>query len=192
MDNTKELSVVKTQAEKALMKVNDMAIESADSYKEAEDVLIKIKTVGKMIKEKKEAITKPLNDSLKQIRELFKPIETTHEAAEAIIKKKMVEYRNAEDAKAEKEKARITAKVESGYIKPETAIAKMDKVADVKADLKEAGVKTSTRKLPRVRIINPELIPREYLVVDEKKVLDDLKAGKTVAGAEIWYETIIA
>jgi len=192
MQDEKELSVIKEQANKELNVINTMVVTSAEEYKSAEDILIKVKTVGKMIKEKKEEITKPLNESLKHIRELFKPIETTHETAEEIIRKKMVSYRLLEEKKAEEEKLKIAKKVETGYIKPETAIKKMEDVVDVKAQLKQTGVTTSTRKLPRVRIVNDKEIPREYLVVDERKVLDDLKAGKTVAGAELYYETIIA
>ncbi len=192
MEQEKELSVVKTQADKALSRVSEITIATAEDYAMADEILVKIKTVGKMIKEKKEEITKPLNESLKRVRELFKPIETTHETAEEIIKKKMVSYRVAEDKRIEAEKAKIASKVESGYIKSETAIKKMEAVVDTKDSLKDAGVKTSTRKLPRVQINSFKDIPREYLIVNERAVLDALKAGIAVPGAELWYETIIA
>jgi hypothetical protein len=188
----KELSLVKTQAEKALSIVSELVIKTSDDYANADEIRGKIKQVGKMIKEKKEEITKPINESLKRIRELFRPIETTHEQAIEIIDSKMISYRKLEEARIEAEKEKIAKKVETGYIKPETAISKMAQAGDVKSDLKIAGVKTSVRKLARVRITNEADIPRDYLVVNEKLVLEALKAGKVVAGAELYYEEIIA
>ena len=192
MTEDKELSVVKTQVQKALVAANDLVIKTAEEYAQADEIRSKIKAVGKLIKDKKEGITKPINESLKRIRELFKPIETTHEQAVEIIDTKMLAYRRIEDARIEAERAKIASKVDTGYIKPETAVAKMSEIGDVKSNLKVAGVKTSIRKLARAKIVSEKDIPREYLVVNEKLVLEALKAGKEVPGAELYYEEIIA
>jgi seryl-tRNA synthetase len=192
MQNEKELAVVKIQANKALSAVNELIIKTTDDYAKADEIRGKIKQVGKMIKEKKEEITKPINESLKHIRDLFKPIETTHEQAIEIIDTKMISFRRSEDARIEKEKQKIADKVETGYMKPETAVAKIGVVGDTKSNLKEAGVKTSIRRLPRARITSEKDIPREYLVVNERLILEALKSGKQVSGAELYYEEIIA
>jgi seryl-tRNA synthetase len=192
MENDKELSVVKTQLTKASSVVAELVIATPEDYKHADEILGKVKQVGKLVKEKKEEITQPINSSLKKIRDLFKPLETKYEEIEMTIKTKMLSYRKAEDARIEADKKKIADKVESGYIKTETAIAKLETVGDTKADLKSAGVKTSVRKLPRVKIVDATLIPREYLLVDTAKVLADLKTGVVVAGAELYYEEIIA
>ncbi|MFA5050995.1 MAG: hypothetical protein WC499_02670 [Patescibacteria group bacterium] len=192
MEENQELAVVKTQVTKALSAVNELVIKTPEDYTKADEIRSKIKAVGKMIDTKKKEITKPLNDSLKKIRELFAPIETTYESVEKIINNKMVVYRDEQDKIAEAKKLKIASQVESGHIKATTAIKKMESIVDTKTTLKEAGVKSTTRKLPRVRILNEKLIPREYLVVNEKFVLEALKAGKAVDGAELYYETIIA
>lgn len=192
MTNDKELGVVKMQVSKAMVAVNSLAIDTSMDYAKADELLSKVKQVGKIIKAKKEEITKPLNESLKAVRELFKPIEQDYENCEDIIKRKMLDFRITEEKRIESEKVKIANKVESGYIKNETAIEKLNEVGDVKENLKEVGVKSSTRKLPRVRILDEMAIPREYLGIDMTKVLNDLKVGKTIAGAELYYETIIA
>lgn len=193
MNNDKELSVVKTQASKALQAVVELEINTTTDYAKADEMLGKIKTVGKMIKTKKEEITKPINDSLRKIRELFKPIETTHEEAEVIIKKKMIDFRIAEEARLEAEKAKIIKKVETGYIKPETAVSKIGTVGDVKSNLKEVGVKTSVRTLRKIRIVNEADVPREYMTPDLEKIKEAmLKGGINIAGCEIYEEKIIS
>jgi seryl-tRNA synthetase len=192
MNEEKELSVIKTQADKSLSECISLIIKTTEDYAMADELRGKIKQVSKLIKEKKEEITKPINDSLKHIRDLFKPIETKNEQAIEFLDSKMISFRREEDARIKAEEIKIANKVETGYIKNETAVAKTMALGDVKTNLKVAGVKTTIRRLPRCRIKSELLIPREYLVVDEKLVLDALKAGKLVAGAELYYEEIIA
>ena len=192
MNEQKELEVVKTQTDKAFQAVSVLSIKTSDDYKKAEEIRGKVKSVAKMIDTKKKEITQPINDSLKRIRDIFKPIETSCEDSLEILEGKMIAFRREEDARIAKDKEKIMNKVETGYIKPETAVKKVIEVGNVKSNLKEAGVTTSVRKLARVKIVEESAIPREYLVVSEKLVFEALKAGKQVAGAELYYEEIIA
>ena len=48
-----------------------------------------------------------------------------------------------------------------------------------------------TRKIPRLVIVDETAIPREYLVIDEKKALGALVAGLAVAGCSLAYETVL-
>jgi hypothetical protein len=45
-----------------------------------------------------------------------------------------------------------------------------------------------TRKYYSVNIVDEAQIPREYLMVDEPKILEDLKKGKAVPGCELVEE----
>lgn len=51
--------------------------------------------------------------------------------------------------------------------------------------------KLPTRRVPRIVYTDINCIPRDYLVVDEKKLLEDLKNGKTVPGAALGYEEVL-
>ena len=192
MDN-KEVAVVKTQATKALSAANDLVITTDADVPVATELLAKVKQVGKLIKERKEQITKPLNAALLSARGLFKPIETSHEQAEAIIKRKLLDYQ----AKVEKERqeaaAKIAARVEKGTMRVDTAMKKMDNLPEVQKTTTTASGMVSTRTLKKVRIINAELLPREYLVPDMVKINQAvLKDGQNVPGVEIYEEKVLA
>lgn len=185
--DTKEVSIVKQQASKALTAATDLQITNQEELNAADEVLKKIKTVGKLIKEQKEAITKPLNESLRNIRDLFKPIEQSHDEAESLVKRKILDYNDAEEAKRKKEADKIAAKVESGRMRPDTALTKM-------AAITEAPKTAHTVRIVRkYRITNELLIPRQYLTVDltaiRKAVITD---GIVVPGVEVYEEKELA
>ena len=72
--------------------------------------------VTRMITSKKESITKPLNEALRNARAFFAPIEEQWAGAERIVKDKMVAYQNEQIARAAKEAIKVEKKVEK---KPE-------------------------------------------------------------------------
>lgn len=189
---TKELAVVKTQATKALGAANDLTIASQEDMVKATDLLSKIKTVGKMIKERKEQITKPLMEALTSARDLFKPIEQNHAEAEKVVKGKMLDWQDAEEKRIAVKKAKIVEKVETGKIKVETGIKKMEDVGHVQTSTQGKVGAVATRTIKKYRVVDETKIPREYLVPDMKKITDALKAGKEVPGAEAYDEKVIA
>jgi len=191
-DEDKEIALVKTQASKALTAATEMVIASPEDMTKATDVLSKIKSVGKMIKERKEAITKPLNEALASARGLFKPIEQNHEQAEKIIKDKMLAYQRKMDEAAEAERLRLAKRVEKGTMKAETAVAKMENIQEAPTTVQGAVGQVSTRIVKKYRVTNEALLPREYLVPDMGKITEALKAGATVPGAEVYEEKVIA
>ncbi len=180
----KELAVIKTQSAKAYSTAEGLTIKSQKDLEEAKPVLQKIGQVKKLVKEKKEAITKPLNEGLKQVRALFSPIEEQIEAAENLIKGKMLDYsRLLAKIEAEK-KPEIEEKVQNGEMNIETAVKKLDKLAEKKDAI-------PTRKIKKLSITDREKIPDEYWIIDEVKLRADLLAGKEIPGAKMVEEEII-
>lgn len=192
MANDTELAVVRGQATKALSAANDLVIKTDQDMESATDILSKIKQVGKLIKARKEQITEPLMESLKSARDLFKPLEQNHEEAERIIKTKMLTYQREADAKNRAEEERIAARVEKGTMREDTAIAKIEAMPEVKRSIQGKVGKVTTRKVPKYRVIDESLIPREYLVPDMGKITEALKKGIAVPGATIIYEEVIS
>ena len=189
---TKEVSVVKQQATKALTAAQELAIASQEDMVKATDILSKIKTVGKMIKERKEAITKPLMESLNSVRDLFRPIESNHVEAEKIIKTKMLAWQDAEDKRAEAERAKVAARVEKGTMKPETAVEKMEQIQDAPVTTKGKVGTVSTKIIKKYRVTDESKLPREFLTPDMGKITEALKAGQAVPGAEMYEEKVIS
>lgn len=190
--NTKEVAVVKQQATKALSAAEAITIKTSQDAEGATDMLSKIKTVGKMIKERKEAITKPLMEALNSARDLFKPIEQNHAEAERIIKRKMLDWQDAEDKRIAKETEKVTTKMEEGKITTEKAVAKIEQIGEVKTTVTGKVGQMSTREVPKYRIVSEELVPREFCTPDMAKIKKALDAGIAVPGAEKHYEKVIS
>ena len=83
--NEKELAIVKKEVSAVVAVAVQTEVVDDDSMLTAGEVRKKIKVVGKMVKEKKESITQPLNEALKQFRAMFAPIEAMYEEAEVVI-----------------------------------------------------------------------------------------------------------
>jgi hypothetical protein len=192
--DTKELSVVKTQVSKALQAAQALQITSQQELTAATDVLSKIKTVGKIIKEKKEAITRPMNEALKQARALFAPIEENYEEAERVIKSKMLAYQQEVDRKAREEQAKIEARVERGTIKPETAIKKVAAIENVGTTVSgNRGGEVQFRTVRRAQIENEALLPREYLIPNVTKINEDaIRKNIEIPGVKVIEEKVVA
>lgn len=190
--NSKEVAVVKQQATKALSAAEALTIKTTEDAEQAADILSKIKTVGKMIKERKEKITKPLQEALNSARDLFKPIEQNHAEAERIIKGKMLAWQDAEDKRIAKETEKVTTKMGEGKMTTEKAVAKIEQIGEVQKTVTGKVGQMSTREVPKYRILDEEQVPREFCSPDMVKIKKALDAGIAVPGAEKHYEKVIS
>ena len=189
---TKEVAVVKQQATKALQAAELLTIKTEKDAESATDILSKIKTVGKMIKERKEQITKPLSEALNSARDLFKPIEQNHAEAERIIKTKLLNWQEAERKRIEKDTAKVVDKMESGKMSTEKAVAKIEDIGEVQTKVTGKVGQISTREVPKYKVTNEEIVPREFCSPDMAKIKKALDAGIQVPGAEKYYEKVIS
>lgn len=192
MEQSTEVAVAKQQATKALNAATEMVIATQEHYESATDLLSKIKTVGKIIKERKEEITRPLMEALNSARDLFKPIEQSHADAERIIKGKMITYQNEQEVLREAEKAKLAARVEKGTLKQETAVRKMAEIPQVPTNAQGKIGQVSTRIVKKLVITDANAVPREYCVPDNALIKAALDAGKEVPGAGYVEEKIIS
>ncbi len=192
VDPDKELSVVRGQATKALAAAQEITINTDADMEAAADVLSRIKKVGKLIKERKEQITRPLMESLNSARDLFKPLEQNHEDAERVIKNKMLAYQREVAEKNRIEQEKLAARVEKGTMKQETAIAKVENQQEVKKQAEGKVGKVTTRKVTKYRVVDESKLPREFLMPNMAKINEALKAGQEVSGAESYQEDVIS
>lgn len=198
---TKEIAVVKTQVSKAISAAESIEIKTDEQMLEAGEIKKKIKIVGKMVKEKKEAITKPLNDALKQVRELFKPLEEGYEQADDMIASKMIAYQRIIEEKQRKieEEARkkleeAQKQLEQGKLtekQAERVENKIEKKLEEAPQVIKKSENFQTREIKKFRIINETEVPREYLMIDEVKVRKAMMAGIVVSGVEYYTDKII-
>jgi len=198
---TKEVSVVKQQAMKALTAANELEIKAAEDMPVATDLLSKMKTVARMVKERREAITKPLMEALGSARDLFKPIEANLADAERVVKGKMLAYQAEADRKAEADRVKIAERVERGTMKAATAVARMEKIEDAPTSVQGKVGAVAFRTVRKVRfselrkLEGGEIIKLAlggYLEWNETAARTDALAGKNVVGVEVYEEKMVA
>jgi signal transduction protein with GAF and PtsI domain len=183
---TKELSTLKEQEAKMLAATNGITIKTQDDYDNVVALGKKVSAYIKSIDTKEKAITKPINDSLKQIRDLFRPFKETAEAKKSEIKTVLAAFLHEQEQARKREEERIAARVEKGTLKESTAVNKL-------ATLEEQATVTSgtTTSVLRVKLVDIKAVPAEYLILDEAKVKAAYRSGVIVPGVKCEYETAI-
>jgi len=173
-----------------IVQAESLSITDADSMRDATVLLSQVNCHLDRVTAEREKVTKPLNEALKAERARWKPIEDILNSAISTLRSTISVYQTAEIKRADEEKAKLASRVGDGKGKLQftTAVRKMSEieVPDAKVVTDVGGL---TFRATQVLVItDATLIPREYLLVDERKVLEALKRGVVVAGAHV--ETI--
>lgn len=173
-------------------------IDTEDEQKSAAQFLSGIKAEAKVLKTKKEAITKPLNAALKEVRNQFKPAEERIEHIEQTIKAAMLEYHDKQEVFAQQKVAAIESRVKpgKGNLSLESAMGRLADVDQPETNMQGAQIKYGPEK---VVVIDPLLVPQMYLydpeVIDaiRKVIARDIKAGAPVpVGVKMVREKLVA
>lgn len=140
-----------------LSKAQSLEVKEYFDVMESADLLFAIKAEGEAIEEHKKSITKPINDSLKKIRDVFKNAETAFGSAEQLVKDKVLAWHKERWAE--------------GKTSENTIEGSLGKVT------------VTARK--KVVIEDQKAIPKAYykVVLDEDAIKQDLLAGQEVKGA---------
>ncbi|HEY9826375.1 MAG TPA: hypothetical protein V6D19_13080 [Stenomitos sp.] len=183
--DTKQISVLEKKVHPVLSQVEKLSIKTLDDMKKATETLSILNTYKDEVVEKRETVTKPLNEALKNARALFKPLESKLEVAVTLIRNAMSEYQTAEVLRQRKEEAKIAARVGEGKgkLKFETAVRKSEEIERADAVVETETGKVTFIETKVLKIVDPKLIPDKYWVIDEKAVHDALKAKTEVPGA---------
>ena len=110
---------------------------------------------------------------------MFKPFEDSLDSMEATLKNNMLAFKREE----EKKRLALEARVERGTMKVETAVAKAQEMTSKTVKTETGAKATETFRIEYV-VVDPQQIPREFLVPDMMKIKQSFKEGKPVAGVE--------
>ena len=122
-----------------------------------------IKKLKSYVKQQMSKYIDPAKAIIAEAKEQYDPWIEACDAAEALLKRKVIEYVMEQRKKEDEAKQKLAARVEKGTMKAETAVRKMDELPETKAN--QGGVK--------VRMI------KDYQVTDESKI-----------PAEFWTRTL--
>lgn len=138
----------------------------------AKSLINKLKSELKKITLEKDRVSKPLLLAISEERKRFAPTMQKYEGAISSLTKMLTEYQTAKIRAIEASQVSIVENHDDV-----TAITKLSELEEVD--------KSGFRKHQVLKICDLSFIPREYFILNEKLLLDDLKAGKTVKGAEV-------
>ena len=186
----KEITIIKTKASQALQISKEIVISDNDTLSHAIDILKRIKETGKMIKKQKELIIKPLNEGLKNARDMFRPIENDYNTAEKNIKDKILTWTNEQERIRKEKERKIVERVEKGTLKVETAVNKIEAIPKI---VNQGAIgKVSSRVMKKVVIKNEDKLPRKYLMPDMAKIKKDALNGIEIDGVIVVEEKVLA
>jgi hypothetical protein len=190
---SKEIAPLQKEVSKIVLVASELKVANKDDLQEATNLLAKIKMIGRDILSAKEQITKPLNETLRNVRGFFAPVESQWSEAEVIVKKKMLDFQRAELAKAKTEEVKIEAKVEAGKMSFDKAAEKIEEVTPEKTIKAEGGNGSAQfKKIRVVKVEDEKLIPDEYWVLDMVKVRKVALAGVEIPGVKVVEELSVA
>jgi len=160
-------------------------IKNDEELKTASGYLTQLNNLKREITAKKESITKPLNEALRNIRNLFYPLEKKVNDLVLELKNRIAEYEEERRKLIEEEKQKLAKQVEKGKLKIEHALSVLEQQPINTSPIKTDDGKVSFRMVKEVVIEDESLIPREYLVPDMVKIRRDALNGKNIPGVKV-------
>lgn len=188
------------------------SVASAADYQVAGDELKRVKDAQKKLDALRKSMTQPLDAAKKAILDFFRTPEEKLARAESGIKRAMLAFSEEEERKRREIQARAEAEARKERERLEKQAAKAAEKGQVEkaAVLEQAAAATvapiampeparvtgvSTREVWRFEVVDPALVPRDYLAVDEKKiggVVRALKGDTRIPGVRVWSEKTLA
>jgi len=170
-----------------------LEIKTEDDLKKATEISSQLEDISSKLTEKKESITKPLNNTLKSVRALFKPMEEAYEKAQQIVNGKALAYHQKVREDAAKAEAKIASDLEAGKIKKvETAEKRVEKIERVDNTVRTESGGLQVRKVKKYEVVDVSLLPREYLEPNMGAIWKAVQANKEIPGVRAWEEETMA
>lgn len=158
-----------------------LTIKNDAELDEANNVLRKLATLRKAAKAHFDGLKKPFNEAMANLRAKEKEFLLPMEKGESLIKKLIVEYNHKRDEQIKAEQAKLDAMAKQ---LEGTGISVLPSVKLEKPKLQG----TSVRNRYDFDIVDVNLIPRQYLIVDTAaigKVVRALKEKTNIPGIKV-------
>lgn len=168
-----------------IKQANSLSINSQDDFKTAVTLLSNLNHYLDQVIEEKEKVTRPLNEALKVERARFKPLETELETAINAIRLAMSTYQTEQLRLAKIEADKLAKQLSSGKIDFDQAVIENQKIDRTPSKVETEAGSVAFRTSTRLVVTNIEAVPRKYLLIDEKRVLEALREGKRVSGCKL-------
>jgi hypothetical protein len=172
LDAAVVLAALEKEAAPLIRSLNKISIVDNDSYVIASQKVSALKQLKKMADEREKSLIDPLKKVISDIKTLFEPFTSKVNQLEIEFKQQMLEH----DRKLEAAKEKVKKDLQGGKI------AKLSTAARKLSTLELAPSEATVKKIWVLEEVDASLTPREYLVPNESKIKEALKAGNKVAG----------
>lgn len=157
-----------------------------NSDKDVEDASVQVRAIKDMknaLEEQRTSFTKPINESLKNINGFFKKFSDPLTEADTILRKKMSQYRTAQEEERRKKQAELDKQWEKEQ-------ARLNKIAEKKGieapQIVAPSVQEAPQKLGKIgfktvwdfEITDLSQVPVEFLQLDMVKVRTAIREGQ--------------
>lgn len=210
IDITPETKAVVEKSENLALQLQTFKVSNQDEYNTSGEYLKNVKSATKQLEDMRMSMTRPLDESKKRIMDFFrKPLDILTNAEEA-LKRARIAYSNEQEKKRREEEARLAemarkeaeklaARANAAEAKGNTEKAEMLRQKAQETEMITPAVAPKVEKVAGIsimttwkfRIVNPKLIPVEYMLPDEKTIGKMVRAGGgkwTIPGIEIYPE----
>ena len=176
---------IKTEA-LALVSANAFpAIANQDDFAKAGDVLKVIKNKVAAIEEKRLSYTTPLLKQQKLIKADFDKAAEPYVQFVEDLTNKMTEFWKAEKIRVDIEQLRLDAEAAKNAGVDGVLVPIVNSISSLRGDL----ASTSVRELTRYKVLDINLVPLKFLMVDDKAIKAHIDTGqKAPAGIEYYTE----
>lgn len=192
-------------------------ITNPSQHSMAVENLIAIKERIKKLDETRKSITKPIDDAKSRVMDMFrKPLECL-ETIKKTVNDEIVRFERIQEQERLKQQQKLIDEAKAKEAKEKAKLEEKAKLAEQKGNADKAEtlrqqaqetsiqpmiISTQTerqglgkRKIWKFKISNENLIPREYLAVDEVaigKVVRALQEKTKIPGVEVYFEEVLA
>lgn len=150
----------------------------------AAKVLQKVKARMKALEAQRVLITKPLNDGLRAVNDLFRQPREKFEDIEKVLKDAISDYLRRKQQK--NDQALQAAAVAPTIPQAQLALSELRPV--------EAPKGISTREVWKAEVVDPDAVPREFCSPDPKKIkayLEGLRGEPSMPGVKFTKDSIV-
>lgn len=183
----KAVATIQTEVSPIVTKAKAIVVKDQKSMEQASLMLSELNKHADRVEEEKAKVLKPLNAARTAEINRWKPVLTILDTATDYLRNTISSWQTAEVKRVRAEEEAIANRVGEGKgkLKVETAVRKIEEIDAPDARVSTDAGTVQFREDKIVKITDESRIPREFLVVDEKKLLEALKAGVSVPGAEL-------
>jgi hypothetical protein len=186
-------------AQELFAKVESFIIRDTKDLATANDALVQLKRIDLLVETKRKSLTKPLKDAAKKIEAQFKPTADLIEKADAMLRTKLLAYRQDEERKAEQARKALLDQAATATEAGDTnaALVLSQQAMSVGTDLATTSQATDgsvqVKMLWTFEVEDQAAVPLEYHTLDTTKIRAAVRAGvREIPGVRIFQTEQVA